>query len=506
MTDQQRFDSIAALGNDRIHTPNFDRLVERGVSFANAYSQCPVCVPARNNIRTGREMPTTGCYSNSGPVTEASEIEDRCDEFLPRRMRELGYRTFGVGKFHTDPTYADLGYDRQLYSEEFYREEEEWDRDDYANWIREEHPEYDHVEMLHGERTEMYFMPQTSPLAAEHAVEAWAADRAIDEIERADERPFYGLVSFIGPHPPLAPPTPYNRMYDPQEMPDPVLGDREVDHMDDQLPWMNHVIWATTDDDTVDDIRRRTCWARYYGELSYIDAQLGRLIDTVESREDADNTIIAFFSDHGEHMGDHHAWQKESFFEVSTRVPFLLSWPDELPSGETNEELVCLTDLFGIATRAAGELESRDGIDVIGMLNGDAEPRDRLVGYYGEPGTRKFKSMIKEDDWKYIFMTNGGREQLFNLDRDPEETNNLAGDRDGIRTRFRKVTISTLESRGVEAALDGDDLLEFEFKPFERFRVHQFNHPVTGFPDDPAAVLTADDDSSATEGPQQWHS
>jgi choline-sulfatase len=494
MTDQQRADTIAALGNEWIHTPNFDRLVERGVSFTNAYSQCPVCVPARHNVRTGREMPTTGCYANGGPVTDVEEMERRCGDFLPRRMAALGYRTFGVGKFHTDPTYADLGYGTQLYSEETYGSEAEWAGDDYASWIRSEHPEYDHVEMLHGERTEMYYMPQTSPLAAEHAVEAWAADRAIEEIERDGERPFFGLVSFVGPHPPLAPPTPYNRIYDPREMPGPVLGDRETDHADEQLPWMNHVIWATDDGGGVDDLRRRTCWARYCGELTYIDAQLGRILDAVESREDAENTVICFFSDHGDHLGDHHAWQKESFFEQAARVPFLISWPEELPAGERRDELVSLTDLFGIATRAAGEPEPRDGIDVVGMLDGAVDARDHLVGYYGTPGTRRFKTMVREGDWKYVFLANGGRELLFDLGTDPDETGNLADERGDVRERLRAVAAAELREQGVEDALDGDDLLELPSETFDRSRIQQFNHPVDGFPDEPADVLAPRDD------------
>jgi choline-sulfatase len=493
MTDQQRADTIAALGNERIHSPNFDRLVERGVSFTNAYSQCPVCVPARHNVRTGREMPTTGCYANGGPVTDAGEIEDRCGDFLPRRMADLGYRTFGVGKFHTEPTYADLGYESQRYSEETYGSDENWARDDYAAWIREAHPEYDHVEMLHGERTEMYYMPQASPLAAEHTVEAWAADRAVEEIERGGERPFFGLVSFVGPHPPLAPPTPYNRLYDPREMPDPVRGDRATDHMDEQLPWMNHIIWATDESGTVDDLRRRTCWARYYGELSYIDAQLGRILDAVAARDDAENTVICFFSDHGEHLGDHHAWQKESFFEQAARVPFLVSWPAALPAGETRDDLVCLTDLFGIATRAAGEAEPRDGIDLLGTLGGEAAPRDRLCGYYGAPGSRRFKTMVREGEWKYVFMANGGREQLFDLAADPDECENLAAERTGVRDRLRDAAASALRERGVADALDGGDLLKVPFETFDRSRIHQFNHPVDGFPDDPADALAGRD-------------
>jgi choline-sulfatase len=488
MTDQQRADTIAALGNDRIHTPNFDRLVERGVSFTNAYSQCPVCVPARYNYRSGREMPTTGCYGNGGPLTDAGEIEDRCGDFLARRMGDLGYRTFGVGKFHTSPTYADLGYDEQLYSEELYAEGE-WERDDYASWIRAEHPEYDHVELLHGERTEMYFMPQMSPLAAEHTVEAWAADRAVERIEREDDRPFFGMVSFVGPHPPLAPPTPYNRMYDPREMPDRNAGDRENDYTDATLPWMSHVIWATDRDGEVDDLRRRACWARYYGELSYIDAQLGRMLDAVEAREDAENTVVCFFSDHGEMLGDHHAWQKENFFEEAANVPFLVSWPAELPQGERSDELVCLTDLFGVATRAAGEPEPRDGVDLIGMANGEVAPRDRLVGYYGAPDSFRFKLMVREDDWKYVFLANGGREQLFHLGEDPGETDDRSGDRREVVARLREHAAATVRERGVEAALDGDDLREQPFEEPGGERIQQFNHPVEGFPEEPADVL-----------------
>ena len=488
MTDQQRFDTIAALGNETIHTPNFDRLVARGVSFTNAYSQTPVCVPARYNYRTGREPTMTGCYGNGGPTTDAETIENRCGSYLARRMSELGYRTFGVGKFHTTPRYADIGYETQYYSEETYGKGD-WERDDYASWIRAEHPEYDHVEMLHGERTEMYFMPQTSPLAAEHTVEAWAADRAIEEIDRASDRPFFGLVSFVGPHPPLAPPTPYNRMYDPRDMPERSVGSPDVDRADEQLTWMNHAIWATDDEGVVDDVRRRTCWARYYGELTYIDAQLGRILDAVHAREDAAETLICVFSDHGEHLGDHRAWQKESFFEASTRVPFLVSWPSELPQGERCDELVCLTDLFGIATTAAGQPEYRDGIDVLGVIRGECEPRDQLVGYYGAPDSRQFKLMVREGDWKYVFLANGGRELLFDLAADPQERTNRSGDHPAVVDRLRADAANRLAERNITAALDQGDLRKRSFEERNRQRIEQFNEPIDGFPSDPAAVL-----------------
>ena len=167
-------------------------------------------------------------------------MEGRCGPYLAAHHARLGYRTFGIGKFHTQPWDEDLGFEVHLHSEELYGTPDQRRRDAYAAWIAREHPEFDYIEALMGERTEMYYMPQMSPLPAELTVERWAADRAVEQIEHDDGRPYFGFVSFIGPHPPFAPPVPFNRMYDPDRMPNPVRGDLAVDHMDEQIPWMNY--------------------------------------------------------------------------------------------------------------------------------------------------------------------------------------------------------------------------------------------------------------------------
>jgi choline-sulfatase len=491
MTDQQRFDTIAAMGNEHIYTPNLDRLTRRGLTFRRAYSTCPVCIPARYTIRTGRQAPTTRIFSNdlsTKPVPgQADTMEGRCGEYLPRTMGKLGYRTFGIGKFHTSPWDEELGFDVHIHSEELYATPDQRARDGYAAWIAKEHPEFAYVETLHGERTEMYYMPQASPMPAELNVERWAADRAVEQLASDDERPYFGMVSFIGPHPPFAPPVPFNRMYDPDRMPDPIRGDIETDHMDEQIPWMNRIIWA----DGINDSHARVLKARYYGEISYIDDCLGRILDAVDARDDADNTLICFFADHGDGMGDHSAWQKESFFEAACHVPFLLSWPKKLPANERRDELVCLADLFGIATHAAGQAETRDGMDVLKMLDGNAEPRQFVVGYYGEPGTPLFKIMIRNDEWKYIFIANGGREQLFNMTKDPQELKNLAADRPDVIASLRPKTIDACRTPGAADALDGDDLRIFDFKLRETRRIYQFDRSrgVKGFPEKPEDVL-----------------
>jgi arylsulfatase len=490
MTDQQRFDTITALGNSLIYTPNMDRLVRRGVSFTSAYSTCPVCVAARYTIRTGCEPKTTLYFSNSDPNAvpdSAPSVEDRTGPYLPRTLSRLGYRTFGIGKFHTTPCYEDLGYEIHFHAEEMFGHGERRLQDSYAAWIAKEHPEYNYIEMLHGERTEMYYMPQMSPMPAECTVEAYEADRAIEQLQQKDDRPYFGFVSFIGPHPPFAPPIPYNRLYDPDRMPNPVRGNIEIDHMDEILPWMNHFIWA----EDINDSHARVLRSRYYGEITYIDHCLGRILDTVEAQDNADNTLICFFSDHGDHFGDHHSWQKESFFDSACRVPFLISWPKRISQNIKNDTLVCLTDLFGIATYAAGATETRDGIDVLGVLDGTANPREYLFGYYGWPGTPQFKMMVKDDSWKYIFMANGGRKQLFNCKEDPNEIIQRTDDAPEAANRLHSQIINALSHPNLQAALEDGDCKAFPFEPMERKRVYQYNRSYgeKGFPERPEELL-----------------
>lgn len=490
MTDQQRADTIAALGNSHIVTPNMDRLVRRGVTFTNAYSTCPVCVPARYTIRTGCEPAKTGIYCNGMPdltLDQPREMEARCGDYLARTLSKLGYRTFGIGKFHSIPWDEDLGYEVQMHSEELYGTPDQRKRDDFAAFIAKEHPEYDWIEGLMGERTDMYYMPQMSPMPAPITVEGWAASRAVEQIRANDDRPYFGFVSFVGPHPPFAPPLPFNRIYDPDRMPNPICGDIETDHMDEQIPWMNYIIWA----EDINDSHARVLKSRYYGEITYIDHCLGKILDAVEASPKADDTLICFFSDHGDHLGDHHAWQKESFFEASCRVPFLLSWPKHLPRNARRDELVCLTDLFGIATSAAGKPELRDGADVLGWVCGNAASREYLLGCYERPGGPRFKLMVRTGEWKYIYMANGGREQLFSTEKDPNELRQQIGEYPEVADRLRRVAVEAIAMPNTDRGLERGSLRKFPYSERRRGRIHQFDQSrgVAGFPKNPEDIL-----------------
>ena len=495
MVDQQRFDTLAALGNPAIYTPHLDRLVARGLAFTNAYAPCPVCVPARYSIRTGCFPPTTAIYGNepAHPApNQARTVTGRCGPYLAQTMKTLGYRTFGIGKFHTMPWDEKLGYDVHLHSEELYATSDQRRRDSFAAWIAGQHPTFNFIEQLMGERTEMYYMPQMSPLPADLTVEGWAAARAVEQIGRRDNQPYFGFVSFIGPHPPFAPPIPFNRLYDPDRMSNPVIGDLKVDFMDEQIPWMNYGIWA----EDIVPAHARVLKARYYGEITYIDSCIGRILDAVEERNDAENTVICFFADHGDHLGDHHGWQKESYFEASCRIPFLVSWPAKLPAGKIRDDLACHTDVFGIVTGVAGQPELREGIDLLGLKSGTPQRREELVGYYAHPGSRQFKLMVRSGDWKYIFIANGGREQLFDLRNDPHELTNLAETRGEIKQQMYAKAVAACQRPELALLMDGQDLRKFPFEARPLRRIYQFDHSrgVTGFPERPEDVL------------KHWHS
>lgn len=178
MTDQQRFDTIAALGAAHAHTPNLDRLVRRGVACTNAYATCPVCVPSRYTLMTGCEPSQTSWLSNWAPAQSA---RDRCGPYLAETLADRDYRTWGLGKFHTEPRHEPLGFQTHEYSEELWPTEQDFLGDDYVKWLRARAPDFAHIEQVHGERSDMYYVPQLRPMPAALTVESWLATRAVEE-------------------------------------------------------------------------------------------------------------------------------------------------------------------------------------------------------------------------------------------------------------------------------------------------------------------------------------
>jgi choline-sulfatase len=277
-------------------------------------------------------------------------------------------------------------------------------------------------------------------------------------------------------------------------MPELVLGSVREDHLDEEIPFMRYAIWA----DAANPALARIVKARYYGEITYLDHCLGRVLDAIEAGPKSENVLICFFSDHGDLLGDHHGWQKQNFFEAACRVPLLLSWPAVLPAGTVRNELIGLADLFGIATESAGECEVRQGTNVLKMLRGECAPREHLIGMVEPPGSHDFKLMVVTNEWKYIFMANGGREQLFNVRQDPNELSNRAGSSSRIRDDLYALAVQACQVPGAADARDGEKLRAFPFRERPRTRIYQFDRSsgVVGFPDKPQDALKGFDCST----------
>lgn len=463
MCDQLRFDCIASLGNTIVKTPNIDRLVRRGASFTNAYTSCPLCMPARYTINTGLTPFSTAITTNDVSEYSKNQVSGK---YIASYMQKQGFRTFGIGKFHTDPYNEPLGFEKHLYSEEIYLNGCEY-KDDYYNFIRTNHPEFDFIEQLHGERSEMYYQPQISMLPEDITVENWVANRAVEELDSKDPRPFFGYVSFIGPHPPFAPPIPYNRMYDPNLMPVSVNGDLLNDHVDEYLPFMNHLVYT----ESVSESQIRILKSRYYGEISYIDNCLGKILDKLETRKDANDTMIIFCSDHGDLLGDHNSWQKESFFESSCHIPMLVSLPGEIEAGTKCNSLVTLEDIFATISSCSGNPEYREGLDLIDVIN-EKENKDYIFGIatYGE----FFKAMIFDGKYKLIYFSNGGKLQLFNLEYDRDEKENVAEKYSEITKKLIDILIERIKlSTNFECYLKNNQLIQHNYTVLPKMRLKQ---------------------------------
>jgi choline-sulfatase len=163
-----------------------------------------------------------------------------------------------------------------------------------------------------------------------------------------------------------------------------------------------------------------------------------------------------------------------------------------LPAGTARNELISLADLFGIATEAAGECQVREGTNVFKMLRGESAPREYLIGMVEPPGSHDFKLMVVTDEWKFIFMANGGREQLFNLRQDPNELSNRAGSSSRLKEELYALAVQACKLPSAADALDGDKLRTFPFRERPRTRIYQFDRSrgVVGFPDKPQDALT----------------
>lgn len=445
MTDQQRFDTIGALGNPIIQTPALDRIVRDGTSFTSAYCPSPVCVASRCSFLLGQWAHRTGSTSNAGMPQDRTSVMEL--------LNEAGYQTHGIGKMHFTPQGRKMwGFETRDFSEEGAGP------DDFTAFLAENG--YDHVVAPHGERSEYYYIPQPSQLPERLHHTQWVGDRTLQFLsERDTERPFLCWSSFIKPHPPFESPVPWNRLYRTVEMPLPFLPP-DYEHL--HTYWNRHQNRYKYRDQGRDMNLLRTMRAAYYATISFIDYQVGRILDYLESVDALDNTLIVYTSDHGELLGDYDCYGKRSFLDPAARIPLLVRYPERFEAGAACDIPTSLVDVLPTSLAAAGlpEQDDRDGVDLAAIANGDTH-RDAIVGQLGQEGTGLY--MLLTDAYKYIYSAADQQEWLFRRLIGRLDERNLAGNPayGRVLTDYRKRLIEWFRNDGYELPLDGNRWRDF---------------------------------------------
>lgn len=425
MTDQQRGDCLGCDGHPVLETPVLDALAEQGTRFSHAYSAVPACIPARASLISGMDQWHTGIMAMGayGPIPH------RFKHTLAGEFAQAGYHTQGVGKMHFNPQRTLNGF-HNIALDESSRKTDENFVSDYRAWLlAQDDPCRTLVDPHYGWQWNSWV---TRPgIVPEHLHPThWTAQQAIEWLDRRDPtRPFMLKVSFARPHSPFDPPQSYYDLYKDRPMPEPAVGD-----------WASIFDNERANTDAWNSRRKpheiQRARAAYYGNISFIDDQIGRLLGHLKKRhgQALRDTLIIFCSDHGDMLGDHHLWRKTYGFEGSARIPMIVtppqSWTDA-PRGQVCDQVVELRDVMPTMLHGAGQNvpDTCQGQSMIPMVMGQ-EPeqwRARLLGEYTRGYAPEAAShFLTDGKVKYIWFHHTGMELLFDLVADPKETRNLA--------------------------------------------------------------------------------
>lgn len=421
---------LGCYGDKLAQTPNIDRLAARGVVFQRAYCAYPLCGPSRNSMLTGLYPNSTGILANAQIFRQTipSQVS------MPQAFRQAGYFAARIGKLYHYNVPKSVGTNGH---------------DDPGSWEMELNPAG--VDRLEEEPKIFTLTPgqfggtlswYASPKEDRFHTDGMMAADAEWVLERCarQDRPFFLAVGFFRPHTPYVAPEAYFKKYPLSEMP--VVQGVKEDQED--IPPAGLASYKKEQDKLTDDLRRE-CIQAYYSSISFMDAQVGHVVDALDRLGLADNTIIVFTSDHGYHMGEHGLWQKMSLFEESSRVPMLIVAPGNSKAGGVAPSPVSHVDLFPTLAELCNvdTPENIQGQSLVPLLKdpnekgrgwavtqvsrGGGRNRATVTRDVGSDGRRYFGYTIRTPRWRYTEWDGGdqGRE-LYDHENDPRELTNLA--------------------------------------------------------------------------------
>ncbi|MCY3864310.1 MAG: sulfatase-like hydrolase/transferase [Chloroflexi bacterium] len=404
IADDHRHSALGALGEEAVSTPTFDQLIADGTCFTQAHimgsTSGAVCMPSRGMLMSG-----CGLFDTPDPLPDDVPL-------LPELLRANGYTTYGTGKWHNR-------------------------RGSYARCFGES------GKVFFGGMSDQFAMPVNDfdPAGEYPPEETYIADgysttvfsdemiKFLSERGPADDEPFFAYIAFTSPHDPRTPPPPFDTMYDPAaiELPPNYLPEHPFDigvrDIRDEL--------LAGYPRGEDEIKRHI--ADYYGMISHMDYDIGRILETLDARGLSENTIVIYTSDHGLGVGQHGLMGKQNLYDHSMRIPLIMRGPG-LPAGLRSKALLYLLDLYPTLLELAGAPvpDSTAGHSLTALLNEVTYKHRRQIysayqGVFGHPAGAPYQRSIKDEGHKLIQTVVDGLMtwQLFDLDADPKEMENL---------------------------------------------------------------------------------
>ena len=427
-TDQQRYDALGANGNAQIRTPSMDALAARGTRFERAYVQNPACIPSRACMQTGRYTHQHGVQYMEEAVDETPGLPPWEVTFM-ERLQMAGYRTGATGKLHMMP-HKGFNYERLTGGKGF-----RWTQSTgqsigpgplgptYASWLEARHPGA--YEAIYEQRRKPeyweYMTAISNVLPLEEYVDTWVAEQSMEFLAYPGPKPFFLWCGFCGPHAPIDPPEPYDRMYPFDEMPLPKSRSDSPPRSPKGKPagW-----WG---DDT-SKIRRWRSY--YYGLTTLIDDMLARIMALLDRRGLWENTLVILTSDHGDMAGDYNLMEKGNFYEEVIHVPLLVVPPGAGRAQPTVSGLVEVSDIAPTILDYAGVTippQMAHAMSLRGLVEGGGEAREAILCEHlvkkGQPS-----ACIRTGRFKYIFSGLSKPPEFYDLDEDPDELVNLYAD------------------------------------------------------------------------------
>ena len=411
MSDEHGPMFSSTYGHPLVETPSMDRLASEGTTFENGYCNSPLCTPSRLSFMTGKYVSHCQGWDNSTPL-DVGRIT------WPWLLKTKGYDTVLNGKMHMMGPKPLNGFDKQLTHDPHAANAHavlRWD-----DGVNQQTPNQRWASVIEAG-------PGRSEVIDHDDMVEDAAHQYIREPDRK-EKPWAMVCGFISPHFPLKVPEPYFSQYYPDNTD---LPNNPPGHLDNLPPSAKRLQTYTGTAGPYTDDETRKARGAYYGMISFLDDKIGRLMDTLESTGQRENTVVIHTSDHGEMAGEHGLWRKMNFYEQAARIPLQISWTGSLPEGKRVSEATSNVDFVATLLDIVGIDPTEwdmDGDSFLHYLQGTEDNlKDEVICEYLAHGTDGPRIMVRQGEWKLSYTHRDPVEfELYNLKDDPGEFENLA--------------------------------------------------------------------------------